>query len=67
MQVTLAADLEAFIQCKVGQGAYVSPDEVIAASLAMMRLEEEEGWKSAAREKIQAGLEGPGWSCSRTC
>ena len=57
MNVTLAPALEEFIQHKVGQGAYASADEVIAASLAMMRLGEDEEWKSGVRGKIQDGLE----------
>ena len=57
MNVTLAPVLEEFIQRKLGQGAYASADEVIAASLAMMRLGENEEWKAGAREKILEGLE----------
>jgi putative addiction module CopG family antidote len=57
MNVTLAPALEEFIQRKVGQGAYASADEVIAASLAMMRTGEDEEWKAGAREKIAEGLE----------
>ncbi len=57
MNVTLATVLEEFIQLKVGQGAYASADEVIAASLAMMRTTEDEEWKAGAREKIAKGLE----------
>ena len=57
MNVTLAPVLEEFIQRKVGQGAYASADEVIAASLAMMRLGENEEWKAGAREKIIERLE----------
>ena len=57
MNVTLAPVLEEFIQRKLGQGAYASADEVIAASLAMMRLGENEEWKAGAREKISEGLE----------
>jgi len=57
MNVTLAPALEEFIQRKVGQGAYASADEVIAASLAMMRTGEDEEWKTEAREKIQQGLD----------
>ena len=57
MNVTLAPVLEEFIQRKLGQGAYASADEVIAASLAMMSLEENEEWKAGAREKIIEGLE----------
>ena len=49
MNVTLAPALEEFIQRKVGQGAYASADEVIAASLAMMRTGEDEEWKAEAR------------------
>lgn len=56
MNVTLAPVLEEFIQRKVGQGAYASADEVIAASLAMMRTGEDEEWKADAREKIDQGL-----------
>ena len=57
MNVTLAPVLEEFIQRKLGQGAYASADEVIAASLAMMRLGENEEWKAGAREKIIEGLQ----------
>ena len=57
MNVTLAPALEEFIQHKLGQGAYASADEVIAASLAMMRLGENEEWRVGAREKIMKGLE----------
>lgn len=57
MNVTLAPALEEFIQRKVGQGAYASADEMIAASLAMMRTGEDEEWKTSAREKITKGLE----------
>lgn len=57
MNVTLAPTLERFIHEKVGQGAYVSPDEMIAASLAMMRTDEDEEWNAIARGKIAAGLE----------
>ena len=57
MNVTLAPALEKFIQHKVGQGAYASADEVIAASLALMRSGEDEAWKAEAREKIARGLE----------
>jgi putative addiction module CopG family antidote len=56
MNVTLTPSLEKFIERKVGQGAYASADEVIAASLAMMRTGEDEMWKAQAREKIAAGL-----------
>jgi len=57
MNVTLAPALEEFIQRKVGQGAYASADEMIAASLAMMRTGEDEEWKAGARGKITKGLE----------
>jgi putative addiction module CopG family antidote len=57
MTVTLAPALEEFIQRKVGQGAYASADEVVAASLAMMRTGEDEEWKVEAREKIHQGLD----------
>ena len=57
MNVTLAPVLEEFIQHKLGEGAYASADEVIAASLAMIRLGEDEEWKASAREKIGEGLE----------
>ena len=57
MNVTLTPSLEKFIEHKVGQGAYASADEVIAASLAMMRVGEDEGWKAEAREKIALGLQ----------
>jgi len=57
MNVTLAPALEEFIQRKVGQGAYASAAEMIAASLAMMRQGEDEEWKAGVRGKIQDGLE----------
>jgi len=57
MNVTLTPSLEKFIEQKVEQGAYASADEVIAASLAMMRVGENEAWKAEAREKIAEGLE----------
>ena len=57
MNVTLAPVLEEFIQRKLGQGAYASADEVIAASLAMMRLGENDEWKADARGKVIEGLE----------
>jgi len=57
MNVTLIPALEKFIAHKVGQGAYASADEVIAASLAMMRVGEDEEWKAEARQKIVGGLE----------
>lgn len=57
MNVNLAPALERFVQQKVGQGAYASADEVIAASLAMMRSAEDTDWNEAAREKIRIGLD----------
>lgn len=57
MNVTLTPALEKFIKHKVGQGAYASADEVIAASLALMRIGEDETWKSAACAKIARALE----------
>ena len=57
MNVTLAPALEQFVRQKVGQGAYASADEVIAASLAMMRSGEDGEWSAAARAKIRAGVE----------
>ena len=57
MNVTLTPTLEEFIQRKVSEGAYSSADDLISASLAMMRSGENEEWKADAREKIAAGLE----------
>lgn len=51
MNLTLAPALEEFIQRKVGQGACASADEMIAASLAMMRLGEDEEWKAEWRKR----------------
>lgn len=57
VNVKLTPDLEAFVQRKIGQGAYASADELIAASLAMMSATDDEDWKTSAREKIACGLE----------
>ena len=57
MEVKLAPVLEEFIQRKVGQGAYASADEVIAAGLALMCSDDDEEWKAQARDKISEGLE----------
>jgi antitoxin ParD1/3/4 len=56
MHVTLAPDLEKFVQDKVAQGEYASADEMIATSLAILRTDEDEEWKASAREKIEQGL-----------
>ncbi len=57
VNVKLSPALEEFVQRKIGQGAYASANEMIAASLAMMSATDDEDWKTSAREKIACGLE----------
>jgi antitoxin ParD1/3/4 len=55
MNVSLTPELEKFVSDKVATGHYASASEVIRAALRI--LEEEERWKTYAREKIARGME----------
>ena len=57
MNVSLPSSLEEFVRQRVSAGEFKSPDEVVCEGLRL--LQDQQNWKSEARQKIDAGWEEP--------
>lgn len=55
MEITLSPDLTGFLNSKIVEGAYSSPDDVVSDALRLMR--DQDDRIDALRRDIQAGID----------